>query len=98
MARAATRPTILLYGDSLTTEAIPYVQGFAHDVAGVDAIVRGAPGGATCDLFEMMGRDVRTIRPVFVVIQFSGNNLTRCMEDAQGTALHGDAWLAKYRA
>ncbi len=34
-----------------------------------------APGGATCDLFERMGWDLRAgLRPAFVVLQFSGNN------------------------
>lgn len=97
-ARAADAPRVLVYGDSLTAEAAPYVHGFARDVGGVAALVRGAPGGATCDLFDLMGYDGRHERPAVVVIQFSGNNITRCMQGADGKPLQGEAWLAKYRA
>lgn len=89
---------VVVYGDSLTTEASPYLHGLVREVAGVATLVRGAPGGATCDLFGEMARDARHLRPALVVVQFSGNNLTECMEDDQGNALTGDAWLAKYRA
>lgn len=89
---------VVVYGDSLTTEAQPYLHGLVREVSGVATLVRGAPGGATCDLFAEMARDARHLRPAFVVLQFSGNNLTDCMEDRRGNALTGDAWLAKYRA
>ena len=99
-ARPATSAPVrvVVYGDSLTAEAEPYLHGFVGEVAGSAALVRGAPGGATCDLFERMAHDAARVRPAFVVLQFSGNNMTRCMTDAQGRALTGDAWLAKYRA
>lgn len=96
---ASARPLrVVVYGDSLTTEATPYLHGIVNQVAGSDVLVRGAPGGATCDLFDLMAHDARTVRPAFVVVQFSGNNLTACMQDRQGRALTGAAWLAKYRA
>jgi hypothetical protein len=97
-AHAAAGPRILVYGDSLTTEAKPYIEGFARSVGGVGALVRGAPGGATCDLFDLMGYDSTHEHPSVVVLQFSGNNITRCMQDPRGKPLQGDAWLAKYRA
>jgi hypothetical protein len=97
-ALAAPRPQVLVYGDSLTTEAAPYIDGFVDDVAGAASLVRGAPGGATCDLFDLMRYDGRHEHPSVVVLQFSGNNLTRCMQDRSGRPLEGDAWLAKYRA
>jgi hypothetical protein len=97
-AQAAPGDRVLVYGDSLTAEARPYIEGFVADVGHTHALVRGAPGGATCDLFDLMGYDATHERPTVVVIQFSGNNLTRCMKDRQGRSLTGDAWLAKYRA
>jgi hypothetical protein len=96
-AHAAPGPRVLVYGDSLTAEAAPYLHGFVHDVAGATSLVRGAPGGATCDLFDLMRHDGRREHPSVVVLQFSGNNITRCMQDRRGTPLQGDAWLAKYR-
>jgi hypothetical protein len=89
---------VVVYGDSLTAESAPYLRGFVRDLAGGTALVHGAPGGATCDLFEDMAYDAKRLRPAFVVLQFSGNNLTECMQDARGEALTGQAWLAKYRA
>jgi hypothetical protein len=97
-AHAAPAPRVLVYGDSLTAEAAPYVQGFVHDVGRTASLVRGAPGGATCDLFDLMRWDARHEHPSVVVLQFSGNNLTRCMHDARDRPLEGAAWLAKYRA
>jgi hypothetical protein len=60
-------------------------------------VVIGRPGGAVCDLFDRMQADAARFRPRAVVLAFSGNALTRCMEDRQGNRLTGDAWLAKYR-
>jgi hypothetical protein len=97
-AKAAPGDRVLVYGDSLTAEAEPYIQGFVQAVGHSHALVRGAPGGATCDLFDLMGYDATHERPAVVVVQFSGNNITRCMQDGQGHPLLGDAWLAKYRA
>jgi hypothetical protein len=97
-AHAAPGDQVLVYGDSLTAEAKPYIEGFVRDVGHSHALVRGAPGGATCDLFDLMGYDSTHEHPTVVVIQFSGNNITRCMQDSRGKALTGDAWLAKYRA
>ena len=98
IAHAAPGDRVLVYGDSLTAEAKPYIEGFVAGVGHTRALVRGAPGGATCDLFDLMGYDAHHEHPAVVVLQFSGNNLTRCMQDARGKALQGDAWLAKYRA
>jgi hypothetical protein len=98
-AVAAPDPVrVVVYGDSLSAEAGPYLEGLAHDVAGVGSVVRAAPGGATCDLFDQMARDAARLRPALVIVQFSGNNLTACMRDREGHALTGEAWLAKYRA
>jgi hypothetical protein len=97
-AHAAPGDRVLVYGDSLTAEAKPYVEGFVRSVGGTGALVRGAPGGATCDLFDLMGYDGRHEHPAVVVIQFSGNNVSRCMQDGRGKPLQGAAWLAKYRA
>src|SRR5690242_5134041 len=90
-AHAAPGDRVLVYGDSLTAEAKPYIEGFVQQVGHTHALVRGAPGGATCDLFDLMGYDATHERPTMVVIQFSGNNLTRCMQDRQGKALMGSA-------
>jgi hypothetical protein len=96
-ADAGPGPQVLVYGDSLVYEAAPYALGVLEEVAGVPGVVIGRPGGAVCDLFDRMQADAARFRPRAVVLAFSGNALTRCMEDRQGNRLTGDAWLAKYR-
>jgi hypothetical protein len=92
------RPAVIVYGDSLVHEAASYVHRLVREVAGADAKVLGAPGGAPCDVLDEMQRDAARHRPAAVVLGFSGNALTACMEDERGRPLRGDAWLAKYRA
>jgi hypothetical protein len=97
-ARAASRPLVLVYGDSLVYEARPYADGILGDVARVDHQVVGLPGGAACDLLPQMRADAARLAPVLVVLAFSGNSQTDCMKDAQGNLMYGDALVAKYRA
>ena len=97
-AAASPGPRILVYGDSLVYEASPYADDLLRTVARVDGVIVGMPGGAICDLLPRMRDDNARYRPTAVVIAFSGNALTPCMEDADGQPLRGDAWLAKYRA
>jgi hypothetical protein len=101
MATATTRPAppprplVLVYGDSLVHEAMPYLPTVFR-VARIPYRAVGASGGAVCDLLPAMRQDVGR-RPTAVVIEFSGNALSACMRDSQGRPLEGQAWLDKYR-
>lgn len=94
----AFAPQVLVYGDSLVFEAAPYANDLIADVAGVEGVARGVGGSATCDWLPGMRVDAGRYRPKVVVLAFSGNAFTPCMQDGEGRPLRGDAWLARYRA
>jgi hypothetical protein len=102
LARAAVQPPpppppfVLVYGDSLVWEAKPYADDLLHKVAGIGGIVVGAPGKATCDLVPLMRDDARRFRPTAVVLAFSGNALTPCMQDEHGNAVPREEWIRRY--
>jgi len=90
---------IVLYGDSLADQAAPFFRALitAHGKATLQ--VKTTPGTAICDYLSDMARTVGRFRPDAVVVEFSGNNLTRCTHDKKaGQALVGDALVALYRA
>jgi hypothetical protein len=86
-------PRIVLYGDSLATQAAPYFDGLALS-SGVRVLNRVYGGTAICDWLSYMPTDAETFRPQAVVIEFSGNALTPCMAGfASGTPVYD----AKYQ-
>jgi hypothetical protein len=93
-----SNPLVILYGDSLAWEAKDaFVQAFAgHPEAQI--ITRTFGGTAICDWLDQMRDDAANLAPGAVVLEFSGNNLTPCMEDVDGRGLTGDAYWARYRA
>ena len=95
---ALARPVVVLYGDSLSWEARElFVAAFAGHPE-VQVFTRTFGGTAICDWLDEMRSDARTLAPGAVVVQFSGNSLTPCMQDRAGRALSGDAYQARYRA
>ena len=95
---ALARPIVVLYGDSLSWEARDFfVTAFAGHPE-VQVFTRTFGGTAICDWLDDMRADTWTLDPGAVVVQFSGNSLTRCMQDRAGRALSGDAYRARYRA
>ncbi|NND75749.1 MAG: hypothetical protein HKN44_12160 [Ilumatobacter sp.] len=92
------RPVVALYGDSLAWEARDAFVDALADRPGVDVVVHTFGGTAICDWLDQMATDAVTIRPGAVVVEFSGNNFTPCMQDAAGTPLTGAAFLARYAA
>jgi hypothetical protein len=97
-ARGDVGPQLLLYGDSLVYEAEPYADDLLRNVARVEGVAIGVGGSATCDWLPGMRVDARRYRPRAVVLAFSGNAFTPCMQDGEGRPLQGDAWLARYRS
>ena len=96
--RPLARPVVVLYGDSLTWEAQDvFVQSFA-DRAGLQVVVRTFGGTAICDWLDTMTDDAATLSPGAVVVEFSGNNMTPCMQDAAGQPLTGTAFVERYTA
>lgn len=88
---------VILYGDSLALEARDF---FALSIqSGGEAVVvdRTYGGTAVCDWLDRMRSDVRDLQPSVVVLEFVGNNVTRCMQGSDGP-LTGGALVQKYRA
>ena len=98
VAQAADAPLVVIYGDSLVAEAESYLHQLASELTGRRFKVRGAPGGALCDLLPEMEEDAGVLRPAAIVLSFSGNAFTNCMKDDTGQTYEGDALVAKYRA
>jgi hypothetical protein len=86
---------VVVYGDSLVAEAWPYLNLLGAAGGSIDVHTWG--GTATCDWFPDMFRTLPQKRPAVVVLAFSGNALTRCMETPSGAPLQGAAYLAAYR-
>jgi hypothetical protein len=89
---------VILYGDSLAWEAEDSFVGRFADRPGVQVLTRTWGGTAICDWLDEMQADAAAFSPGAVVLEFSGNNLTPCMQDAGGHGLVDDAYWAHYRA
>jgi hypothetical protein len=84
---APDQSTIVLYGDSLASEAADHFRD-ALTSAGVGHVRTSTFGGtAICDWLDRMRFDAATLHPTAVVVEFSGNALTPCMMDSQGQSL-----------
>jgi hypothetical protein len=91
-----TKPLVILYGDSLAFEAADsFVVAFSGQ-HGVQVITRTFGGTAICDWLGEMRDDAATLAPGAVVIEFSGNALTTCMQGLDGHGLSGDGYWDRY--
>jgi hypothetical protein len=91
--RPAARATrVVMLGDSLAHE----VSGVVGFFAAPRRIVPKFWGGtAPCD---WLGVNLEASRSSVVVVSFTGNRATRCMEDGAGGYLRGAALVDRYRA
>jgi hypothetical protein len=101
-AEAVEGLTVLLYGDSLASEAEAHLRT-ALAQAGVVALeARTRGGSALCDWLDAMRADAVRLPPLgprtLVVVEFSGNALTPCTTglDGRSLAFHPDALEARY--
>jgi hypothetical protein len=92
-----TRPTVVLYGDSLAWEAREHFVGAFAEHPHVDVVTRSFGGTAICDWLDTMRTDATQLAPRAVVIEFSGNALTDCMRDGAGRPVRGEEYLRRYR-
>jgi hypothetical protein len=91
-----TRPVVVLYGDSLAWESREsFTEAFA-DRPDVDVYTRTFGGTAICDWLDEMAADVASLAPGIVVVEFSGNSFTPCMQDASGVPVTGPAITERY--
>jgi hypothetical protein len=90
------KPIVLVYGDSLVSESgtpISFQLGDSYDVR-----ISAQGGDALCDFGDLMVREVRDYQPKVVVIAFTGNALTGCMRNPNGSPMTATAAAAKYEA
>ncbi len=92
---ADDRPTVTLFADSLGFESAQVVADLLGDSVRFDS--SSLPGVAMCDLIGALERAPEKA-PDVAVLQFSGNNLTPCMQDADGNELSDAAVVDKYAA
>ena len=88
-------PQIALFGDSLSWEAQPYYDELAHNAGDVPHTYDAYGGTAICDWLTRMTEVEAQYHPNAVELEFSGNNLTPCME---GYELYSPRYFEKYRA
>ncbi len=91
------KPLVVLYGDSLAWEAEDAFVGAFVGRPEVQVVTRTYGGTAICDWFDEMQADAAVLSPGAVVLEFTGNTLTPCMQDATGRGLIDEAAWAKYR-
>lgn len=95
---APGQATVILYGDSLASEAADHFRD-ALTGAGIGNVRTSTFGGtAICDWLDRMRSDAAALHPTAVVVEFSGNALTPCMMDGQGqsVAVALNAYYRKY--
>ena len=91
---APVRPTVLLFGDSLSMEA---ADQFSAQLSEAYEVEVGAFGGlALCDLAPQIVEAARSHPPAMILVQFSGNALGPCMRP-EGRPPTPDEILALYR-
>jgi hypothetical protein len=81
---------VVLVGDSIGSEAAPYLEATLDGAPMVSHTYGGtAPCDWSVDRLDISRGDV-------VVLTFTGNSFTPCMEDGSGGHLHGEALVTKY--
>ncbi len=94
VAAEGDRPVVVLYGDSLAWESeAQFAEAITENTDAI-AVGRTYGGTAICDFFDLMKEDAVTLRPVAVVLEFSGNRFTSCMHHPNGEGMgDGEAFL-----
>lgn len=87
---------VILYGDSLAVEARDYFSLAMQTGDEIEVMDRTFGGTAICDRLDQMRSDLRKFQPTAVVLEFVGNNLTRCMQGPNGPFTGADL-VEKYR-
>ena len=90
----STPTEIALFGDSLSWEAQPYYDELLHAGNDIAHVYDSHGGTAICDWFTRMHEVESQYHPKSVELEFSGNNLTPCME---GLELYSQPYYEKYR-
>ncbi len=74
----SAKPNVVLYGDSLSAESVSYFR-WAGNASGKAVITTRVVASAVCDWFAQMRADAARLRPEAVVLEFTGDTITPCM-------------------
>jgi hypothetical protein len=96
IACSDTPPRVNLYGDSLSFEAQDELKQQLRGTARLSSAAQG--GAALCDALAGIEQDLQRRKPAAAIIQYTGNNITDCMQLAPGEPFEGDELVAKYTA
>lgn len=96
LTACAPKPVVVIYGDSLVWESQSYIAWQMGD--GYDTRIDAMGGTALCDYLDRIVADAWAIRPALIVVAFSGNAITPCMQPPAGRANDGSWHAAKYGA
>ena len=86
-----------IYGDSLVTQAEPYLQAVSRAL-GLEVEARALGGTAPCDFLQPLQDDLDAHKVDLVVWAFSGNSIGSCINGADGKPIGGQGLFDKYRA
>lgn len=90
------KPIVLVYGDSLVSESRAMIGFQLGDSYDVRIVAHG--GTALCDWAGIIVGDVRELQPKVVMIAFTGNALTGCMQNSDGSPVTEATAAVKYEA
>jgi len=93
---SAPKRRVILYGDSLSSEARDWFSLAINDGGTGEVVNRTLGGTAICDWLDKMRGDAHAFQPSAVVFEFVGNNVTDCVRGPTGP-LTGPALAARYR-
>jgi len=88
-------PHVIIYGDSLVTQAEPYLQ-IVSRALGLEVEARAIGGTAPCDFVPRIREDVAAKRVDLAVWAFSGNSVGSCMLGPDGKPVGGQALFDRY--
>ena len=93
---AAPKRRVILYGDSLASEARDWFSLAMQGDGRGEVVDRTLGGTAICDWLDKMRGDAHRFQPSAVVFEFVGNNVTNCVRGPTGP-LTGAALVDRYR-
>ena len=89
-------PHVIIYGDSLVTQAEPYLQIVSARPRPRGRGARAIGGTAPCDFVPRIQEDLAARRVDLAVWAFSGNSVGSCMLGADGKPVGGASAVQRY--
>src|SRR4051812_11516064 len=88
---------VALFGDSLSQQSAKYWAALMRASGRWEPSQVSLAGTAICDWFKQMVKARDTFHPQIVAFQFVGNDIGRCMRNADGSQLSTAEYLRRWR-